>query len=101
MRSYQGLSDEDTRHETVNHSEREYVRGDVHTNSIENVWSLFKRSVVGSYHKLSAKHLPAYLDEMEWRFNNRENPYLFRDTLKALLSADVLTYESLTADDAS
>ena len=98
LRSYQGIADEDTRHETVNHSAKEYVRGDVHTNSIENVWSLFKRSIVGSYHQLSVKHLPAYLDEMEWRFNNRDNPYLFRDTLKALLTADPLEYRALTAD---
>ena len=46
--------------------------------TVKNVWSLFKRSVVGSYHKLSTKHLDAYLDELEWRFNNRNNPYLFR-----------------------
>jgi hypothetical protein len=41
------------------------------------------------------KHLPAYLDEMEWRFNNRENPYLFRDTILALVRADTLTYTEL------
>ena len=98
LRSYQGIADEDTRHETVNHGAKEYVRGDVHTNSIENVWSLFKRSIAGSYHKLSEKHLAAYLDEMEWRFNNRDNPYLFRDTLKALLVADPLEYRELIAE---
>lgn len=85
----------DTRHETVNHSEDEYVRGDVHTNSVEGVWSLFKRSIVGSYHQLSVKHLPAYLDEIEWRFNNRDNPYLFRDTLLVLLHSDPLPYKEL------
>lgn len=95
--SYRGIDDENTRHEYVDHSADEWVRGDVHTNSIESAWSLFDRAVIGSYHKLSRKHLPAYLQEFEFRFNNRENPYLFRDTLLALLSADALTYSKLTA----
>jgi transposase-like protein len=85
------------KHETVNHNRDEWVRGDVHTNTAESVWSLFKRSIVGSYHQLSVKHLPAYLDEMAFRFNNRENPHLFRDTLKELLAADRLEYKNLTA----
>lgn len=54
-----------------------------------------RRSVVGSYHKVSRKHLDAYLDELEWRFNNRENPYLFRDTLLKLSLSSNLTYENL------
>ncbi len=95
---YRGIGDENTRHETVNHSAKEYVRGDVHTNSIENVWSLFKRSIMGSYHQLSVKHLDAYLDELEWRFNNRENPWLFRDTILRLLAADALPCQELTQD---
>ena len=92
---YRGLADEDTRHETVNHSIGEYARGDVHTNSVENVWSLLKRSIIGSYHKVSVKHLDAYLDELEWRFNNRDNPWLFRDTLTKLLDSSNLPYERL------
>lgn len=52
---------------------------------------------MGSYHKIDAKHLNSYLDELEWRFNNRENPYLFRDTLKKLIEADNLEYQELTA----
>jgi transposase-like protein len=97
FRSYDDIGDEDTRHEAVNHRAREWVRGDVHTNTIESVWSLLDRAIIGSYHKLSAKHLPAYLSEFEWRFNNRENPYLFRDTLMRLLAADGLPYKELTA----
>ena len=73
----------------------EWVRGDVHTNTVEGVRSLFKRSAVGSYHKVSVKHLDAYLDELEWRFNNHENPYLFRDTLIRLLRAEILPYQVL------
>lgn len=77
--------------------EKEYVRGHVHTNTIENVFSLLKRSIVGSYHKVSTKHLDAYLDEMEWRFNNRENPYLFRDTLRKLIESENMKYQELAA----
>ena len=93
--AYKGIADHNTKHETVNHSVDEWTRGDVHTNSIENVWSLFKRSFVGSYHQLSIKHLDAYLDELEWRFNNRDNPYLFRDTLLKLIKSENLPYEKL------
>ena len=82
LKSYIGIGDSDTRHETVNHSAEEWVIGDVHTNSIEGVWSLFKRSIVGTFHKMSAKHMDRYLEELEWRFNNRDNPYIFRDTLR-------------------
>ena len=74
LRSYMGIADHDTRHETVRHSEEEWVAGDVHTNSIEGVWSLFKRSIVGTFHKMSVKHMDRYLEELEWRFNNRDNP---------------------------
>lgn len=95
--AYNGIGDKNTRHETVNHSAEEYARGDVHTNSVENVWSLLKRSIIGSYHKVSVKHLDAYLDELEWRFNNRENPYLFRDTLRRLLQSENLPFEELTS----
>ncbi|MBA3616081.1 MAG: IS1595 family transposase [Rubrobacteraceae bacterium] len=92
---YQGIGDDDTRHETVNHSAHEYIRADVHTNTVEGVWSLFKRGIVGSYHQISSKHLPAYLDEMEFRFNNRENPFLFRDTLLMLVHGEALPYRDL------
>jgi transposase-like protein len=92
---YAGLADADTRHETVNHSAKEYVRVDVHTNTVEGVWSLFKRGIVGSYHQISTKHLPAYLDEMEFRFNHRENEFLFRDTLLVLIHGEALPYSRL------
>ena len=96
--AYRGIGDYDTRHETVNHSQKEWVRGeDIHTNGIENVWSLLKRSVIGAYHKISAKHLDAYLDELEWRFNNRDNPYLFRDTLKKMIGSKNIEYQKLVS----
>ena len=66
FKSYIGIADHDTRHETVIHPEEEWVIGDVHTNSIEGVWSLFKRSLTGTFHKMSVKHMGRYLDELEW-----------------------------------
>jgi hypothetical protein len=82
-------------HETVNHSAKEWVHGNVHTNGIESVWSLLKRSIIGAYHKVSTKHLDAYLDELEHRFNNRKNEFIFRDTLTKLVTAKALTYQEL------
>lgn len=96
-RSWGDMNDFDTSHEKVDHSKEEWVRGIVHTNTIEGVWSLFKRGVVGTYHQLSAKHLPAYLDEMAFRFNNRDNAYLFRDTLLRMIAGETLPYAELTA----
>ena len=101
--AYNGIADADTRHEKVNHSQGEYVRydvnGDIPTNGVENVWSLFKRSIVGAYHQISEKHLDRYLDEMEFRFNNRNNPYIFRDTILQMISSDNLEYQELIKDD--
>ena len=95
---YDGIGDHNTKHHSVNHRKKEWVRAKhIHTNNIENVWSLLKRSVVGSYHKISKKHLNAYLDELEWRYNNRENPYLFRDTLTKLIGAENMEYQRLIA----
>jgi transposase-like protein len=83
-------------HKTINHS-REYAHGDVHTNTVESAFSLLKRGIVGTWHKVSAKHLPAYLDEMCFRFNNRRNDYLFRDTMLKLIGSPNLEYKHLTA----
>lgn len=95
---YLGIADADTRHETVKHRDKEWVRGNVHTNSLENVWSLLMRSIIGSYHHVSTKHLDAYLDELEFRFNNRENPHMFRDAMCKLLVANNLPYSKLIAE---
>jgi hypothetical protein len=86
-----------TRHETINHGGRVYVMGNTHTNTVESAFSLLKRGVMGTWHKVSAKHLPAYLDEMCFRFNNRKNPYLFRDTILKLIASPNLEYKKLTA----
>ena len=60
------------RHEAVNHSAKEYVRGDVHTNGVESLWSMFKRGYQGTYHKMSLKHLQRYVTEFAGRHNVRD-----------------------------
>ena len=87
------------KHETVNHSAKEYVRlgTDIHTNTIESAFSLLKRGILGTWHKISAKHLQSYLDEMTFRFERRKRSDLFIDTLRHMITADPLTFEELTA----
>jgi transposase-like protein len=87
-------------HSKVNHSKLEYVVGLTHTNSIENFWSLFKRGLVGSFHKVSDKHLDRYLDEFTYRFSNRADGQLFQNTLRNLVNGKTLTFEELTKDAA-
>lgn len=71
-RSYKGLA-KDYAHFPVNHSAGEYVIADViHSNSIESVWALLKRQIIGIHHFVSPKHLSRYVDEMSWRFNRRD-----------------------------
>jgi transposase-like protein len=86
-----------TKHKTIKHSDRIYVQGEVHTNTVESAFSLLKRGIMGTWHRLSAKHLAAYLDEMTFRFNRRKNHDLFLDTLRHMVTADPLTFEKLTA----
>ena len=59
-------------HEVVKHSAGEYARGDVHTNTIEGVFSLIRRGVMGTFHSVSRKHIPNYLNEFEFRWNTRK-----------------------------
>jgi transposase-like protein len=67
--------------QTVNHSEEEYVRGIVYTNTIESFWSHLKRSIKGTYISVSKKHLQKYLWEFEFRHNLRRSPHLMLDRL--------------------
>jgi transposase-like protein len=91
----------DAEHKVVNHMAKEYVRYEdgecVTTNTVESAFSLLKRGIIGSWHKISAKHLPAYLAEMEFRFNRQKSSALFLDTLRHMVTADPLTFEALTA----
>jgi transposase-like protein len=66
---------------TVNHRAKQYVVGAVHTNTIEGFWSIFKRGIVGSFHKVSEKYLPLYVAEFQFRYNNRKNPDIFAEAI--------------------
>jgi transposase-like protein len=94
--SYNGLA-EDYEHEVINHAV-EYVSGNVHTNTIENFWSLLKRGLHGTYVSVEPFHLFRYIDEQAFRYNNRKG----RDDLgrfKLAVSQIVgkrLTYKALT-----
>ncbi len=68
-------------HEFVSHSQGEYVRGNVHTSHIDGFWSLLKRGIVGSFHHVSKKYLPLYVNEFSFRYNNRKNPQMFADLI--------------------
>jgi len=52
-----------------------------YTNTMEGFWSLFKRGVIGSYHKVSKDYLPLYVNEFSWRYNQRHNPNAFADLI--------------------
>jgi transposase-like protein len=70
-------------HGVVHHGRDEYVHGAIHTNTIEGFWSMVKRGIMGSYHKVSKKYLPLYVNEFEFRYNNRENADIFRAAIRA------------------
>lgn len=88
------------KHRTIRHKET-YVQGEVHTNTVESAFSLFKRGVMGTWHKISAKHLSAYLKEMSFRFNRRNDDEIFLDTLRHMITAPVLTFKKLTEEAAA
>src|SRR5579883_453789 len=61
----------------IEHTKGEYVVGVIHTNTIEGFWSMIKRGVTGTFHKVSRKYLPLYVAEFEFRYNDRTNPDIF------------------------
>jgi transposase-like protein len=99
--AYDNLAAQAFIHETVNHVD-EYVRGQVHTQGIENFWSLLKRTLTGTYVAVEPFHLDAYADEQAFRFNNRatrENPLDDADRFMlavSQVSGKRLTYAELT-----
>jgi len=70
-------------HRSVNHSRDQYVVGAIHTNTIEGFWSIVKRGIVGTFHKVSAKYLPLYVAEFQFRYNNRFNDDIFATAINA------------------
>lgn len=81
--SYRTIDSKGYSHVTVNHGSGEYVRGDVHTNTIEGFWSQIKRSIQGTHIHVSGKHMAKYLGEFEFRYNMRKTPELMFDRLLA------------------
>ena len=69
-------------HARVDHSRGEYVVGAVHTNTIEGFWSLVKRGMIGTFHKVSPKYLPLYVAEFQFRYNNRNNEDIFGEAIR-------------------
>lgn len=69
-------------HHAVRHQAKAYVVGAIHTNTIEGFWSLIKRGVVGTYHKVSRKYLPLYVAEFQFRYNNRLNEDIFGEAVR-------------------
>jgi hypothetical protein len=88
------------KHKRIKHKSKVYVRGEVHTNTIESAFSLFKRGVIGSFHQISIKHLQRYLDEFSYRFNRREDDEAFMETVRRLAGFKPLTFGKLTAEKA-
>lgn len=88
--SWRGYSDlsKDYNHEFVDHSKREYVRGNVHTNTIENIWGQFKRNIRKAHIKITDKYVQLYVNEACWRHNNRgrNKMELFNEVLKSTFS---------------
>lgn len=70
-------------HGVVHHGRDEYVCGAIHTNTIEGFWSIVKRGIIGTFHKVSRKYLPLYVNEFEFRYNNRENADIFGTAIRA------------------
>lgn len=91
--SYRKMSDEYI-HEVINHSV-EYVRGNVHTNSIENFWSLLKRAVKGTYVSVAPEHLQKYVEEQTFRYNGRKG----NDKDRFLTAIESVTGKRLTYNE--
>jgi transposase-like protein len=87
-------------HRMVNHSEQWIVPGTrIHTNTVESSFSLLKRGLIGSFHRVSIKHLHRYLSEFEFRFNERRNAERFQKTLGHMMQTAPMPYAALTSTE--
>jgi transposase-like protein len=102
LHAYDGLSMGFKSHRTIKHSAKEYVRGSVHTNTVEGVFSLLKRGINGTFHHISKGHLHRYCSEFEFRYNTRTAlGYTDGDRAKLLAQGAEgkrLTYKQPSAD---
>ena len=87
-------------HSRIKHKAKVYVKGEVHTNTIESAFSLFKRGIIGSFHQVSIKHLQRYLNEFSYRFNRREDGEAFTETVRRLAGFKPLPFDKLIAEKA-
>lgn len=83
------------KHDTVCHIAKEWVRGEVHTGTIDGYWGLLKRGIIGSFHQVSIKHVHRYLSEFQFRWNNREAESMFMLVVAALVIGTTLPYAEL------
>jgi DNA-directed RNA polymerase subunit RPC12/RpoP/transposase-like protein len=97
---YKRMPENVQKHEIVNHSQKEWVRGNVHTGTIDGYWGLLKRGIIGSFHQISIKHLHRYLSEFQFRWNNREAQEIFALVIAALVIGSALPYKQLIAETA-
>lgn len=85
--------------EHVVHSKREYVKGDIHTNNIENFWGVMKRGIYGTYHQVSYKHLQRYCDEFSFRYNSRQEKDNIRFSVSLNKPEGRLKYSQLISNE--
>lgn len=86
FRAYAGLDKDHKDHQILNKEKEEYVRGEFHTNTLEGFWTLLKRGIYGQYHKVSVKHLQAYLNEFTFKYNYRANKSNFELLIQRMLA---------------
>jgi transposase-like protein len=93
--AYRGLRE--YRHDVVNHSLKEYVKGDCHTQGIDSFWALFKRGYHGVYHQMSPKHLQRYVNEFAFRLNRKSESMqaVFTDVISNVAKSSQLPYKTL------
>jgi transposase-like protein len=99
LRSYDRMASRGYEHKVIDHAEK-YVDGQVHTNGLENFWSLLKRSLKGTYVSVEPFHLFRYLDEQMYRFNNRKDndSGRFNGVLKSVIGRRIM-YKDLIAEE--
>jgi transposase-like protein len=92
---YDKMPENIKKHESVNHSAKEWVRGDVHTGTIDGYWGLLKRGIIGSFHQVSIKRLYRHLSEFQFRWNSREAKDIFMLVITALVLGSAMPYNKL------
>lgn len=96
FRTYRRLK-KDYVHFSIDHSRGEYVNGNIHTNTIESFWAIFKRGIVGIYHHISPKHLDRYCNEFAFRYNTKDESETDRFNIAvSSVNGKRLKYEELT-----